>query len=362
MLTSDFDYDLPEELIAQSPAPVRDECKMLVLHKDTGELEHKIFKDILDFLNPGDLLVANETRVIPARLIGQKRGTGGLCEILLLRPMIENKVNSKVARWEALVRPGKRLKPGSGAVIEFVDVDGNVAIEAQIVDWAKDPENAQKGERIVELSTHFASLDDALHEVGKVPLPPYIHDYAGDSEMYQTVYSKHEGSAAAPTAGLHFTPELIEKCKANGVGWATVDLEVGLDTFRIVDEENAEDHAMHTETYSVPEKTAKAINETKANGGRVFAVGTTSVRSLESCFLRTNSIEPCSRAATSLYLMPGSTFNVVDAMITNFHVPKSTLMMLVSAFSSRDKIMHAYEEAKKESYRFLSFGDAMLII
>ena len=362
MLTSDFDYDLPEELIAQSPAPVRDECKMLVLHKDTGELEHKIFKDILDFLNPGDLLVANETRVIPARLIGQKRGTGGLCEILLLRPMIENKVNSKVARWEALVRPGKRLKPGSGAVIEFVDVDGNVAIEAQIVDWAKDPENAQKGERIVELSTHFASLDDALHEVGKVPLPPYIHDYAGDSEMYQTVYSKHEGSAAAPTAGLHFTPELIEKCKANGVGWATVDLEVGLDTFRIVDEENAEDHAMHTETYSVPEKTAKAINETKANGGRVFAVGTTSVRSLESCFLRTNSIEPCSRAATSLYLMPGSTFNVVDAMITNFHVPKSTLMMLVSAFSSRDKIMQAYEEAKKESYRFLSFGDAMLII
>lgn len=362
MLTSDFDYDLPEELIAQSPAPVRDECKMLVLHKDTGEVEHKIFKDILDFLNPGDLLVANETRVIPARLIGQKRGTGGLCEILLLRPMIENKVNSKVARWEALVRPGKRLKPGSGAVIEFVDVNGNVAIEAQIVDWAKNPENAQKGERIVELSTHFASLDDALHEVGKVPLPPYIHDYAGDSEMYQTVYSKHEGSAAAPTAGLHFTPELIEKCKANGVGWATVDLEVGLDTFRIVDEENAEDHAMHTETYSVPEKTAKAINETKANGGRVFAVGTTSVRSLESCFLRTNSIEPCSRAATSLYLMPGSTFNVVDAMITNFHVPKSTLMMLVSAFSSRDKIMQAYEEAKKESYRFLSFGDAMLII
>ena len=362
MLTSDFDYELPQELIAQSPAEVRDECRMLVLHRSTGEIEHKIFKDIVDYLNPGDLLVANETRVIPARLIGKKRGSGGVCELLLLRPMIEANVNSKTAKWEALVRPGKRLKPGSDAVIEFVDTAGNVAIEAKVVDWSKDPENAQKGERVVELTTTLPSLDEALHEVGKVPLPPYIHDYAGDDEMYQTVYSKHEGSAAAPTAGLHFTPELIERCKAKGIGWETVDLEVGLDTFRIVDEENAEDHAMHTEVFSVPARTAKAINETKQNGGRVIAVGTTSVRSLESCYLRTNSIEARSRATTSLYLMPGSKFNVVDAMITNFHVPKSTLMMLVSAFASRDQILGAYEEAKKNKYRFLSFGDAMLLI
>ena len=362
MLTSNFDYELPENLIAQTPSPVRDECKMLVLHKDSGKIEHKIFRDIVNYLTPGDLLVANETRVIPARLIGKKRGTGGLCEILLLRPLIENVVNSKTARWEALVRPGKRLKPGNDTIIEFVDENENVAIEAKIINWARDPENAQKGERIVELSTNLESLDEALHEVGKVPLPPYIHDYAGDEEMYQTVYSKHEGSAAAPTAGLHFTPELIAKCEAKGVKWATVDLEVGLDTFRIVDEENAEDHAMHTETYSVPKETADAIKETKLNGGRVVAVGTTSVRSLESCFLRTSSIEPCSRASTSLYLMPGSKFNVVDAMITNFHVPKSTLMMLVSAFASKEMIMKAYEEAKRENYRFLSFGDAMLII
>ena len=362
MLTSDFDYELPEKLIAQTPAEVRDECRMLVLHKDSGEIEHKSFKDIVDYVSPGDLLIANETRVIPARLIGKKRGTGGVCEILLLRPMIENKVNSKVAKWEALVRPGKRLKPGSDAVIEFFDIKGNVAIKARIIDWAKDLKNAQKGERVAELTTELPSLDEALHEVGKVPLPPYIHDYSGDEEMYQTVYSKHEGSAAAPTAGLHFTPELILKCEEKGVGWATVDLEVGLDTFRLVDEENAEDHAMHTETYSVPESTVNAINETRANGGRVFAVGTTSVRSLESCFLRTNSIEPCCRAATSLYLMPGSHFNVVDAMITNFHVPRSTLMMLVSAFAGRDNIMNAYEEAKKVGYRFLSFGDAMLLV
>lgn len=362
MLTSDFDYELPEELIAQTPAHKRDECRMLVLHRNTGEVEHKIFRDVIDYLCPGDLLVANETRVIPARLIGKKRGTGGVCEVLLLRPMIENKVDSKTARWEALVRPGKRLKPGNDAVIEFVDENNNVAIEAKIVDWARDPENAQKGERIVELSTHLTSLDEALHEVGKVPLPPYIHDYAGDDEMYQTVYSKHEGSAAAPTAGLHFTPELIKKCEAKGIKWATVDLEVGLDTFRIVDEENAEDHAMHTETYSVPEATAEAICETKRKGGRVIAVGTTSVRSLESCFLRTNSIEPCHRASTSLYLMPGSKFNVVDAMITNFHVPKSTLMMLVSAFATREQVLSAYKRAKKERYRFLSFGDAMLIV
>lgn len=362
MLTSDFDYDLPKEFIAQEPWPVRDECKMLVLHRDTGKIEHKIFKDIIDFLNPGDLLVANETRVIPARLLGRKRGTGGVCEIFLLRPMIEDEVNNKAAKWEVLVKPGKRLKPGTGAIVDFEDASGNVLLSAEIVEWASDPENAQKGERVALLTTEMTSLDEAFHAVGHTPLPPYIKDYCGDEEMYQTVYSKHEGSAAAPTAGLHFTPELIEKCKEKGIGWATVDLEVGLDTFRIPDEENAEDHKMHTETYSVPEETARAINETKAHGGRVIAVGTTSVRSLESAARLEGGFKACTREATSLYLMPGAEFKVVDAIVTNFHVPKSTLMMLVSAFATREQIMAAYEDAKENNFRFLSFGDAMLIL
>ena len=358
MLTELFDYNLPEELIAQTPQPVRDECRMLVLHRNGGRIEDKIFKDIIDYLEPGDLLVANETRVIPARLIGKKRGTGGVAEIFLLRPVIEDVVNSAQANWEVLVRPGKRLKPGSGAIVDFEDESGKVILSAEIVDWAG------QGERIAQLTTTMSSLDDAFHEVGKTPLPPYIHDYAGDEEMYQTVYSRHEGSAAAPTAGLHFTPALIEQCKARGINWATVDLEVGLDTFRIVDEENAEDHAMHTEVYTVSDETAQLVNQTKSQGKRVIAVGTTSVRSLESAFLRKKDsiLHSCSRASTSLYLMPGAKFNIVDAMITNFHVPKSTLMMLVSAFASREQIMDAYSHAIEEKYRFLSFGDAMLIL
>lgn len=361
MKTADFDYELPPELIAQTPAPVRDACRMLVLHRDTGALEDRIFRDIVSYLRPGDVLVANETRVLPARLLGAKRGTGGAAEVFLLREAAgpEPRTN-RVAFWEVLVKPGKRLKPGTGAIVDFPDETGAVALSAEIIDWAP---GAQKGERIARLTTQLPSLDEALHAVGNTPLPPYIRDYAGDKEMYQTVYAKRESSAAAPTAGLHFTPELIERCRQEGVGWETVELEVGLDTFRVVDEEDAEDHAMHTERYTVPERTVAAIQEAKARGGRVVAVGTTSVRSLESAWdAQAGALLPRERAATSLFLLPGSTFHVVDALVTNFHVPRSTLMMLVSAFATRDQVMSAYAHAIAERYRMLSFGDAMLIL
>ena len=360
MKTSDFEYNLPPELIAQEPAAVRDECRMLAMERETGALEDRIFRDITDYLHPGDLLIANETRVLPARLLGAKRGTGGQAEVFLLREIFdrESKTSSS-AIWEVLVKPGKRLKPGTGAIVDFKDADGNVALSAEIIDWA---DAGTRGERIARLTTTEPSLDEALHRVGHTPLPPYIKDYAGDEELYQTVYSRRESSAAAPTAGLHFTPELIDRIRANGVRWETVELEVGLDTFRIVDEDDPTAHQMHTELYTVPERTAQAIAETKAAGGRVIAVGTTSVRSLESAWSpETGRVEPCERAATSLFLLPGSEFHVIDALITNFHVPRSTLMMLVSAFSSRDNVMAAYEHAVAERYRFFSFGDAMFI-
>lgn len=361
MKTADFDYELPQELIAQTPATVRDACRMLVLHRQTGALEDRIFRDVVEYLNPGDVLVANETRVMPARLLGAKRGTGGAAEVFLLREAAgtEPRTN-RLAFWEVLVRPGKRLKPGTGAIVDFRDAQGQVALSAEIVDWAP---GAQKGERIARLTTELPSLDEALHAVGNTPLPPYIREYAGDKEMYQTVYSKRESSAAAPTAGLHFTPQLIEHCQQKGIVWATVELEVGLDTFRVVDEENAEDHAMHTERYTVPEATVRAVERAKAAGGRVVAVGTTSVRSLESAWdADAGRLVPRERAATSLFLLPGSTFHVVDALITNFHVPRSTLMMLVSAFATRDQVMAAYAHAIEQRYRMLSFGDAMLIL
>lgn len=360
MRTADFDYELPPELIAQEPHVPRDECRLLVLDRKTGAIEDRIFRDIVDYLQPGDLLVANETRVLPARLLGHKRDTGGAAEVFLLREAAgpEPRTNKR-AFWEVLVKPGKRLKPGAGAVVDFVDGSGTVCLSAEIIDWAP---NAQKGERIARLSTELPSLDEALHAVGRTPLPPYIKDYTGDDELYQTVYSKRESSAAAPTAGLHFTPQLIEACKAKGIGWETVELEVGLDTFRVVDEENAEDHAMHTETYTVPEKTVQAIEDAKGRGGRIIAVGTTSVRSLESAWDRaTGRLLPREREATNLFLLPGSNFHVVDALITNFHVPRSTLMMLVSAFASREQIMAAYTHAIENRYRMLSFGDAMFI-
>ena len=358
MLTSDFDYDLPPELIAQEPAPDRDGCRLLVMDRATGALEDRVFRDIVDYLHPGDVLVANETRVMPARLIGKKRGTGGAAEVFLLRQH-GTPTQNRSALWEVLVRPGKRLKPGSGAVVDFADAAGNTVLSAEVVDWAR---NAQKGERVVRLSTTLPSLDEALHAIGRTPLPPYIKDYAGDEELYQTVYSRRESSAAAPTAGLHFTPALIDRLREKGVGWETVELEVGLDTFRIVDEDDPERHVIHTEFYTVPRRTADAVNEARERGGRVVAVGTTSVRSLESAWdAEAGRLMPKDREATSLYILPGYEFHAVDALITNFHVPRSTLMMLVSAFSTRDNIMAAYAHAVAERYRMLSFGDAMLI-
>ena len=358
MKTSDFDYDLPEELIAQEPAAERDGCRLLVMDRVTGALEDRVFRDIAEYLRPGDLLVANETRVMPARLLGAKRGTGGAAEVFLLRQH-GTPLDNKSALWEVLVRPGKRLKPGTGAIVDFTDAAGQVALSAEIVDWIAD---AQKGERLARLITPLPSLDEALHAVGHTPLPPYIKDYAGDEELYQTVYSRRESSAAAPTAGLHFTPELIERLHKQGVGWETVELEVGLDTFRIVDEDDPEKHVIHTERYSVPAHTVDAIAATRERGGRVVAVGTTSVRSLESAWdAEAGIVTPREREATSLYLLPGSEFHVVDALVTNFHVPRSTLMMLVSAFSTREHIMAAYRHAIAERYRMLSFGDAMFI-
>lgn len=369
MRTSDFDYELPEDRIAQEPAADRDGCRLLVMDRHTGAVEDRIFRDIVAYLEPGDLLVVNETRVMPARLLGTKRSTGGQAEVFLLREqfgkpgsrddaaLIAAGEANHSARWEVLVRPGKRLKPG--AVIDFVDGAGAVALSAEIVDWS---ETEGKGERVARLTTDRASLDEALHAVGHTPLPPYIKNYTGDEELYQTVYSREETSAAAPTAGLHFTEDLIDTVKSMGVGWKTVELQVGLDTFRIVDEDDPVKHQMHTETYSVPQDTVDAINATHAKGHRVFAVGTTSVRSLESAWdAQAGCLKARDHATTNLFLLPGSTFHVVDCLITNFHVPRSTLMMLVSAFSSRDHIMHAYQHAIEEKYRMLSFGDAMLI-
>lgn len=359
MRTSDFDYVLPEERIAQEPAAIRDSCKLLVMSRETGELCDRIFSDIIEYIHEGDLLIANETRVMPARLLGAKQGTGGAAEVFLLREVFDSSPPSNTsALWEALVRPGKRLKPG--AIIEFADEQGSVMLSAEIVDWIED---ATKGERLVRLSTNSCdTLDEAMHRVGQTPLPPYIKDYAGDKELYQTVFSQQEKSAAAPTAGLHFTPELIDRIKAKGAFFETVELEVGLDTFRIVEEDDPSKHRIHTEFFTVSEKVVDAIAATRRRGGRVIAVGTTSVRSLESAWdPQLQALRARDRETTSLFLLPGSEFKVVDALITNFHVPRSTLMMLVSAFSSREHIMAAYQHALDSGYRFLSFGDAMFI-
>lgn len=407
MRTDDFDYNLPDELIAQAPAEPRDSCRLLVLNRELeggapragdavalehgGSVEHRHFYDILDYLEPGDLLVANQTRVMPARLIG-KKPTGGVAETLLLRRREDIDPLGHV--WECLVNPGKRLKPGN--VVEYragglLAPEGSpVVLKAEIIDFVDD----SKGGRLVRFGPVGVNeqgvertLDEAIHAAGHVPLPPYITSYEGDPEKYQTVYAmSEEHSAAAPTAGLHFTQELIQRIKDKGCRWAAVELEVGIDTFRLVEEDDPTEHVMHTERYHVPAEVVEAVHAAKAAGHRVIAVGTTAVRSLESAWDaeapasrpactargfegRADGADVCGKgditvredATTNLYLMPGSTFHVVDALITNFHVPRSTLMMLVSALATRDQVIDAYEEAVREEYRFFSFGDAMLI-
>ena len=387
MRTDDFDYNLPEERIAQTPAEPRDSCRLLVLHREDGRIEHKRFTDIVEYLDPGDLVVVNQTRVMPARLVGKKQNTGGVSETLLLKRRED--IDTLGSVWECLVNPGKRLKPG--AVIEYragglhAPDSAPVVLTGTIVDFVDD----NRGGRLVRFEAQGdRTLDEAIHEAGHVPLPPYITQYEGDPEKYQTVYAmQDEHSAAAPTAGLHFTPELIETIKAKGVQWASVELEVGIDTFRLVTEDDPTKHVIHTERYHVAPEVVEAVKATKAAGHKVIAIGTTSVRSLESAWdnqipadeppvvaRRFEEAEDSAtvthkgdmvareNATTNLYLMPGSTFHVVDTMVTNFHVPRSTLMMLVSAFATREQIMDAYQSAIDEKYRFLSFGDAMIII
>ena len=387
MRTDDFDYILPEERIAQAPAEPRDSCRLLVLHREDGSIEHKHFTDIVEYLEPGDLVVVNQTRVMPARLVGKKQNTGGVSETLLLKRRED--IDALGSVWECLVNPGKRLKPG--AVIEYragglhAPDSAPVVLTGTIVDFVDD----NRGGRLVRFEAQGdRTLDEAIHEAGHVPLPPYITQYEGDPEKYQTVYAmQDEHSAAAPTAGLHFTPELIETIKAKGVQWASVELEVGIDTFRLVTEDDPTKHVIHTERYHVAPEVVEAVKATKAAGHKVIAIGTTSVRSLESAWdsqipageppvtarrfeeaedsaALTHKGDMVARenATTNLYLMPGSTFHVVDTMVTNFHVPRSTLMMLVSAFATREQIMDAYQSAIDEKYRFLSFGDAMIII
>ena len=351
MKTSSFDYNLPQSSIAQTPAEPRDSSRLLVLHRDTGIIEHKIFHDILDYLKPNDLLVLNRTRVIPARIFAKKE-TGGRVELLLLRRRDE-------LTWEALVggkglRVGKLLYVKNGPQTEIIEI-------------------LEGSERLIKFSK---PIEPYFSKVGHVPLPPYIHEKLIDPERYQTVYSRDVGSAAAPTAGLHFTTQLLDGLKEKGVKIAYVTLHVGLDTFAPVTEEDPEEHKIHTEWCELSQETADLINQTKQNGGRVIAVGTTSVRTLESASSgnRESGIVPDSRfptpnsrisaftGPTSIFILPGYQFKVVDAMLTNFHLPKSTLIMLVSAFAGREKILETYEMAIKAGYRFYSFGDAMIIV
>lgn len=344
--TDDFDYDLPSGMIAQEPAQPRDSCRLLVLDRSSGQIDHRRFGDVLEYLREGDVLVVNETRVLPARLKGVKADTGGAVEVLLLRERYEN-------AWECLLRPGRRLKPGAKMVF------GDGAMTGLVVEAAD-----ENGTRLVQftLASGERSLLDIAHRIGEMPLPPYITREVDDPELYQTVFSRDERSAAAPTAGLHFTTELLDRIRAAGVRIETVDLDVGIDTFRPVSEDDPEAHHIHTEHFRVSPRTAEIVNETRARGGRVFAVGTTSVRALESAYDDALGEVIACEGPTSLYILPGYKFRVVDAMITNFHVPRSTLLMMVSAFAGRGQIMTAYSIAMEERYRFLSFGDAMLLL
>lgn len=338
--TEDFYYDLPEELIAQTPLQQRDASRLLVLDRTTGQTDHKHFYDILDYLQPGDCLVMNDSRVLPARLLG-KRPSGGAVELLLLKDKGNN-------LWECLAKPGRKLQPGQEVIF------GDGELTATIRDILED------GNRLVEF--HYTGIFlEVLERLGKMPLPPYIKAQLQDQERYQTVYSREVGSAAAPTAGLHFTPELLEKLKEKGVTLAFVTLHVGLGTFRPVKVENINDHHMHSELCILSEETAKILNDTRAAGGRIICVGTTSCRTLESLALADGTFVPGSKW-TDIFIYPGYTFRAMDGLITNFHLPESTLVMLVSAFAGRDNVLRAYGEAVAEKYRFFSFGDAMLIL
>ena len=342
MKLSDFYYDLPEELIAQHPMEKRDESRLLVLDRKTGKIEHRIFKDIIEYLSPNDCLVINETRVIPARLYGKReQDEKNTIEILLLKDMGDKK-------WEVLVKPGKKCKIGTR--IFFGDKGQLVA---EVIDIMED------GNRIVKLE-YNGILNEILDEIGVMPLPPYIHEKLKEKERYQTVYSKVEGSSAAPTAGLHFTPELLKAIEEKGVKIARVLLHVGLGTFRPVKEENIEDHKMHSEYYEIGSDAFNIINETKKNGGKVFCVGTTSCRTVESAADENGYLVP-KKGITDIFIYPGYKFKVLDNLITNFHLPESTLLMLISALATREMIMDTYKIAVEQKYRFFSFGDAMLI-
>lgn len=338
MKLTDFSYELPKELIAQHPAEPRDYARLMLYDRKTGAVEHKHFYDLVDELRAGDVLVFNDSKVIPARLYGKRVPTGGKVEVLLLTPVGED-------RWEVLVKPGKKALPGT--TIEFPG-----GLQAEVLD------RTDFGGRVVHF-TYDGVFDDIIDKIGEMPLPPYIHEKMEDPNEYQTVYARERGSAAAPTAGLHFTDELLQKIRDKGVEEVFVTLHVGLGTFRPVEEENIEDHQMHSEFYSITPEAADAINRAKAEGRRIIAVGTTSIRTLESA--GTTGTLKAGSGWTNIFIYPGFTFHIVDALVTNFHLPESTLLMLISALSTREQILHAYEIAVKEKYRFFSFGDAMFI-
>jgi len=350
MRTADFDFELPPELIASQPAAQRDSSRLLVLHRGSGQLEHRSFADLPEYVRPGDLLVLNNTRVFPARLVG-RLPTGGACEVLLVRRVEDN-------RWLGLVKPGRKVRPGKVLAI------GDGSLEARVLDYAGD-----SGERIVELVCPDGSDPlEAIERVGHVPLPPYIgrEDTPDDRERYQTVYARHSGAVAAPTAGLHFTPRVLEAVRAKGATTAELTLHVGPGTFRPVVVEDIESHRMEAEYYEVSSETLAALRRTKAAGGRVLAVGTTSVRTLETLSTRTDALEPGHAGGasgwTDIFIYPGYGFKVVDCLLTNFHLPCSTLIMLVSALAGRERVLAAYAEAVRQRYRFYSYGDAMLIV
>jgi S-adenosylmethionine:tRNA ribosyltransferase-isomerase len=342
--TAEFDYDLPSGLIAQHPVEPRDSCRLMIVDRASGQIDHRVFSDLIEYVRPGDLLVLNDTRVMRARLRGVKEGTGAAVEVLLLRERGRD-------TWECLVRPGRRLHPGSKILF------GDLALTGLVVGVLE-----ESGGRLVQMSAPGGRVADAIRSIGEVPLPPYITRALEDPELYQTVFGTNEHSAAAPTAGLHFTQGLLDRIQEVGAHIARVELDVGLDTFRPVAADVAEEHHIHTERFRVPAWTAEAVNACRRRGGRVFAIGTTVVRALESSFSEEQGVVVEAQGSTDLFILPGFKFGAVDALVTNFHVPRSTLLMMVSAFAGRELVLGAYDVAKEQGYRFLSFGDAMLIL